>query len=67
MSKKLGQWEDRYSLWRAWFAWHPVHLGHSRRVAWLRKVERRWYTSKEADIGPCWIRTIRWEYRDCQT
>ena len=60
----IGQWEGRRSSWRRWFAWHPVRLGRSHRFAWLRTVERRWVTALEADFGPCWIRTIRWEYRD---
>lgn len=31
------------TLWKVWFAWHPVLLEDGRRV-WLRRVQRRWFT-----------------------
>jgi hypothetical protein len=27
--------------WEAWFAWYPVHLFGTKRVAWLRRISRR--------------------------
>lgn len=30
------------TLWKVWFAWHPVLLEGGRRV-WLRRVQRRWF------------------------
>jgi hypothetical protein len=32
----------RETLWKVWFAWHPVLLEDGR-TAWLRRVQRRWF------------------------
>ena len=30
------------TLWKVWFAWHPVLLEDGK-SAWLRRVQRRWF------------------------
>ena len=62
-NRKIGQWEGRKLRWRRWFAWHPVFLGKTGRVAWLRFVRRRVVTTKTADWPGVWYNTWRWEYR----
>jgi hypothetical protein len=32
----------RQTLWKKWFAWHPVLLEDGR-TAWLKLVQRRWF------------------------
>jgi hypothetical protein len=37
-----GEDNMKETLWKKWFAWHPVLLEDGRRV-WLRSVQRRWF------------------------
>ena len=50
--------------WEPWFAWHPVIMQNGR-VAWLRKILRRW--NPELGLDPCFSAYVEpsgeWEYR----